>query len=120
MTKFKKDKIEDFIKIVTLCGSTRFKDTFFEVMKKLTLEGKIVILPGVFIHQKGEEVSEEQKRNLDNLHFRKIDLSHSIYVIDVRGYIGESTRKEIQYAKLNNKNVRYYSKETQSENRNLF
>lgn len=116
MTNIKKDQIEDFVEVVTLCGSTRFKDTFFEAMKNLTLEGKIVLLPGVFSHQEGEEVSEEQKRKLDDLHFRKIDLSHSIYVINVGGYIGKSTKREIQYAELNNKKVIYYSKENKNEN----
>ena len=56
--------------IITLCGSTRFKDKFFEIMRKLTLEGKIVIPPGVFGHSDGE-ASEEEKKKLDELHFRK-------------------------------------------------
>ncbi len=75
--------------IITLCGSARFKDEFLELMRKLTLEGKIVLLPGVFGHADGE-VSDEDRKKLDELHFRKIDLSDGIYIVNVEGYIGTS------------------------------
>lgn len=107
----KKKEISAKPEIITLCGSTRFKDEFLKVMRRLTLEGKIVIPPGVFGHSDGGEVSEEQKKMLDELHFRKIDISDGIYVIDINGYIGESTRREIEYATKNEKFVRYYSRE---------
>jgi|SRR3989339_471035 len=97
--------------IITLCGSTRFKDDFLRVLTSLTLENKIVLMPGVFGHADNFKWSEEQKRKLDELHLRKIDLSNGIYVIDVNNYIGESTRREINYAISKGKEVRYYSKE---------
>lgn|SRR3989338_4183671 len=101
------------IEIITLCGSTKFRDTFFGIIRRPTSEGEIVILPGVFGHAEGEEISEEQKQKLDELHLRKIDLSDGIYVVDVNGYVGESTGREIEYAKRNGKFVRFCSKEAE-------
>ena len=86
-------------KVITLCGSTRFKDAFLETQKRLTLEGNIVISVGLFGHSGDEEVWKEgTKEMLDNMHKRKIDMSDGIFVINVGGYIGESTRSEIDYA----------------------
>lgn len=102
-------------KIVTLCGSTKFKKEFLEIQKKLTLLGYIVISVGLFGHSGDNEVWENMdegtltktKSMLDDMHKRKIDLSDMIYVINVGGYIGESTRSEIEYAKSTGKEVRY-------------
>ena len=102
-------------KIVTLCGSTKFKKEFLEVQKKLTLLGYIVISVGLFGHSGDSEVWENMdegtltktKSMLDDMHKRKIDLSDMIYVINVGGYIGESTRSEIEYAISTGKEVRY-------------
>lgn len=92
--------------IITLCGSTRFKDEFMAVQKKLTLEGNIVISLGVFAHS-GDIISNEEKIMLGEMHKRKIDMSDEIFVINVDGYIGDSTRSEIEYAKLCGKKIRF-------------
>ena len=97
--------------VVTLCGSTKFKEQFLEMSKKLTLDGKIVISVGMFGHADKIPLTLEQKNLLDELHLRKIDLSDSIFVVDVGGYIGESTKREIEYAKQHNKKIKYYSQE---------
>ena len=95
-------------KVITLCGSTRFKDAYMEAQKRLTLEGNIVISVGLFGHSGDEEVwTEGTKAMLDDMHKRKIDMADEIYVINVGGYIGESTRSEIEYAKKNGMVVRY-------------
>ena len=95
-------------KIITLCGSTKFKDEFIAEQKRLTLEGNIVISVGLFGHSGDTEVwSETTKEMLDDMHKRKIDLSDEIFVINVGGYIGSSTRSEIEYALNNRKTVRY-------------
>ena len=101
--------------VVTLCGSTRFKDEFLEVQKKLTLEGNIVISVGLFGHAGDSEVWENMdegtltktKEMLDDMHKRKIDMADEIFVINVGGYIGDSTKSEIKYAKEHGKAVRY-------------
>ena len=84
-------------KVITLCGSTRFKEDFERVNKELTLAGNIVISVGCFGHS-GDVFTEEQKNMLDDMHKRKIDMADAIYVINKDGYIGSSTRSEIQYA----------------------
>lgn len=97
-------------KVVTLCGSTRFKDAFMEAQKALTLKGYIVISVGLFGHSGDNEVwTEGTKEMLDDMHKRKIDMADEIFVIDVNGYIGSSTLSEIEYAVKNNKPVHYYS-----------
>ena len=94
--------------VITLCGSTRFKEQFLEAQKRLTLEGNIVISVGLFGHSGDDEVwTEGTKAMLDDMHKRKIDMADAIYVINVGGYIGESTRSEIEYAKKNGKEVLY-------------
>ena len=95
-------------KVITLCGSTRFKDAFLETQKRLTLEGNIVISVGLFGHSGDNEVwTEGTKEMLDEMHLRKIDMADEIFVINVGGYIGESTRREIAYAVRTGKAVRY-------------
>lgn len=94
--------------VITLCGSTRFKEQFLEVQKRLTLEGNIVISVGLFGHSGDEEAwTEGTKAMLDDMHKRKIDMADSIYVINVGGYIGESTQSEIKYALEKGKAVHY-------------
>ena len=94
-------------KVITLCGSTKFKAEFMKVQKELTLKGYIVISVGCFGHS-GDVITDEQKIMLDNMHKRKIDMADEIFVINVDGYIGESTKSEIEYAKSHNKKVNYF------------
>jgi hypothetical protein len=95
-------------KVVTLCGSTKFREEFIAEQKRLTLEGNIVISVGLFGHSGDTEVwLEETKIMLDDMHKRKIDLADEIFVINVGGYIGESTRSEIEYALNTGKAVKY-------------
>ncbi len=104
--------------VITLCGSTRFKDEFMEAQKRLTLAGNIVISVGLFGHSGDSEVWENMdegtltatKEMLDDMHKRKIDMADSIYVINVGGYIGDSTRSEIEYALSHDKTVEYLEK----------
>ncbi len=94
--------------VITLCGSTRFKEQFLEAQKRLTLEGNIVISVGLFGHSGDEEVwTPGTKEMLDNMHKRKIDMADAIFIINVGGYIGSSTRSEIEYAKAYGKEVLY-------------
>ena len=93
-------------KVITLCGSTRFKDEFERVNRELTLLGNIVISVGCFGHA-GDTFTEEQKVMLDDIHKRKIDMADAIYVINKDGYIGASTRSEIQYALRLGKQIMY-------------
>lgn len=113
VTMGRDDAPEEFPEIVCLCGSTRFYAQFQEVNYRLTMRGKIVLAPGFYRSQlaalerggerydhHGESIgcTPEEKIMLDELHKRKIDISNRVYVINVNGYIGDSTRSEIQYA----------------------
>ena len=95
-------------KVITLCGSTKFKDAFIQAQKKLTLEENIVISVGLFGHSgDGEVFTEGVKEMLDDMHKRKIDMADEIFVINVGGYIGSSTKSEIAYARSMGKPVHY-------------
>lgn len=101
--------------VVTLCGSTRFKDEYLKAQKELTLKGYIVLSVGLFGHSGDNEVWENMdegtltktKQMVDDMHLRKIDMSDEIFVVNVGGYIGSSTKSEIEYAISKNKKVNY-------------
>jgi hypothetical protein len=93
--------------IVTLCGSTKFKQAYIDANYRETMAGKIVLTCGLFNHADELALTKEEKRMLDELHKRKIDISHEILVLNVGRYIGESTRSEIDYAHLKGKSIRY-------------
>jgi hypothetical protein len=116
--KYRLERVFDKKKVypvITLCGSTKFKDAFEEQRKKLSLEGYVVISLGTFEHSGDKEVWEgkpegtytETKNMIDDMHYQKIDMADKIMVINVGGYIGESTAKEIEYAKLTGKDILY-------------
>lgn len=95
-------------KVITLCGSTKFKDEFLKEQKRLSLEGNIVISVGLFGHSGDDEVwNDNIKEMLDDMHKRKIDMADEIFVINKGGYIGSSTMSEIEYAKKTGKPVHY-------------
>lgn len=95
--------------VITLCGSTKFKDEFIEAQKQLTLQGNIVISVGLFGHSGDNEVRTEYiKEMLDDMHKRKIDMSDEIVVINKYDYIGKSTESEINYAKSHGKKITYW------------
>ena len=97
-------------RIVCLCGSTRFMETFFEEGWRLTLEGVIVRSVGVCKHADshgGEALGQDVADRLDELHLRKIDLADEVRILNVGGYIGSSTRKELEYARRCGKPVTF-------------
>ena len=101
---------EGFPKVVCLCGSTRFMDAFHDMGWALTLEGQIVLTVGVCKHAEdhgGEALGQDVADKLDELHRRKIDLADWVFVLNVGGYIGSSTRGEIEYAHATGKHVGY-------------
>lgn len=97
-------------KVVTLCGSTKFKEDFLKAQKELTLKSNIVISVGLFGHADGDYenvITDEVKIMLDDMHKRKIDMADEIFVINKNGYIGNSTKSEIEYAINTGKRVVY-------------
>lgn len=94
------------IKVVTMCGSMKFWDKIEEISERLELEEEYVVI-GMTPHVLDRELTEEEIERLGELHRRKIDLSDAIYVVNVGGYIGESVRSEIEYAKTKGKDIMY-------------
>lgn len=93
--------------IVCLCGSTRFKEAFETASRNETLAGRIVLSVGMFGHMEGLDMSGRVKQMLDELHLRKIDLANEVLFLNVGGYIGDSTRRELQYAADHGKKIRF-------------
>lgn len=92
--------------IVTLCGSGRFRDAFDEAEFRETLAGKIVLTIGCNTHDVARSAElQVHKPALDELHLRKIDLSDEVLILNVGGYIGESTRRELAYARAHGKRI---------------
>lgn len=94
-------------KMITLCGSTNFKEQFMEEAQKLTLDNYIVLMPHVFIHRTGMKYDKDVIERFNEMHKKMIDMSDAIMVINKDGYIGESTKSEIEYAKQKGKKVYY-------------
>ncbi|GAB3813415.1 hypothetical protein [Kribbella italica] len=92
--------------VVTICGSTRFRDQIATANRELTLTGNIVLAPGVFAHS-GDPITDDDKQRLDALHLAKIDLASWVYVVNPNGYIGESTHREIDHAHRTGKPIYY-------------
>ena len=94
-------------RVVCLCGSTRFKEQYEFWNRHFTLEGAIVLSVGFFTHADEEEISATTKAELDQLHLHKIDAADEVFIINVDGYVGESTDAEITYALSRGKPVSY-------------
>lgn len=100
-------------KVITLCGSVKFWDEYRRWNAILTLEGNIVFSCGLNLKEGYEDITCEfedldvVKKDLDFIHLRKIDLSDEIFVLNVGGYIGDSTKREITYAESKGKTVKY-------------
>ena len=111
--------------IVCLCGSTRFYEAFQQANYKETMAGRIVLSVGFYphatvrygedcmgnpsaeVHHEERGCTPEQKAALDELHKRKIDLADEVLILNVGGYIGSSTRSELEYARAHGKKVRF-------------
>ena len=98
-------------KVVVLCGSTRFMDAFHDAGWRETLKGNIVLSVGVVTTSSeghaGETLGADTVEMLDELHWRKIDLADEVLVLNVGGYVGYSTQREIEYAEMTEKPIRY-------------
>lgn len=98
--------VERTYPVITLCGSTKFKAAFEEFNTRLSLQGFMVLSVGGYLHS-GDLFDEAELDALHKLHLAKIDISDAIFVLNVGGYIGETTKKEIEYARQKGKRVLY-------------
>ena len=93
--------------VITLCGSTRFKEEFIQARENLARRGYIVLSPDLFTQLEEGEIPADIVERLDEIHRQRIDMSDMIYVINKNGYIGSSTRREIAYATSKKKEIHY-------------
>lgn len=98
------------MKIITICGSMKFVQEMMEISEKIELQGNVVLMP-IYNPSKPnkESFTNEEILILDKMHRERIKLSDAILVVNVNGYIGNSTKSEIEYAKSLNKEVIYYT-----------
>lgn len=96
------------MKIITLCGSLKFQKEMMIVANKMALDGNCILTPTYPVLE-NIEITEEQLIMLKEAHFKRIDLSDAILVVNVNNYIGNSTNLEIEYAKKSNKEIIYYT-----------
>lgn len=97
------------MKIITVCGSYKFKQEMIEIAEEMTLKGNCMITPNDLTRTDKSAYTEDEILMIDKMHKEKIKLSDAILVVDVNGYIGNSTKSEIEYAKALNKEIIYYT-----------
>jgi hypothetical protein len=111
--------------IVCLCGSSRFRAAFESAAMSEALQGRIVVGPGLYGHDdypigakvltNDGDMANPVKRQLDALHLRKIDLADEVLILNVGGYVGSSTAREIAYARQQGKRIRWLEPEAERE-----
>lgn len=94
-----------------LIGSKKFKETFEKANKEESLKGNIILSVAMFGHLEGLNMESDAKKNFDKIHLDKINLADEVLVLNVNGYIGESTKEELEYAIKESKKIRYLEKE---------
>lgn len=97
------------MKVITICGSLKFKDEMMKIAIDLALKGNCVITPIYPVDDYKSKYTKEEIENLHKIHKEKIRLSDAIFVVNVNGYIGSSTKNEILYSKSLNKEIIYYN-----------
>ena len=97
------------MKVVTICGSTRYKKEMMKISEELELINKFVVIQCIY-NINNKKYTEKDLDILAQIHREKIDISDAIYVVNIDGYIGESTKSEIEYAIMKNKEVLYHEK----------
>lgn len=97
------------IKVITICGSMRYKNEMMKISEKLEIEDSYAVIQCIYnvdnLKYKGKDATI-----LEKIHRKKIDISDAIYVVNINGYIGDSTKREIEYAKATGKEVIYHEK----------
>lgn len=94
------------IKVIAICGSLKFKEEMIKIAIQLELTGNVALIP-IFPTNNEMNYTEEEKTMLGKMHKEKIKIADAIFVVNINGYIGESTKREIEYAKAQNKEILY-------------
>ena len=97
------------MKTVTVCGSMRFAESMKNIAFELETRHNINVIQCIY-NESEKIITESEKENIVKAHYHKIDISDAIYVVDIDGYIGQSVKEEIEYAKSKGKEIIYHSK----------
>lgn len=97
------------MRVITICGSYKFKEEMMQITEKMALNGNCMLTPIELTRENKESYTDEEALIIDKMHKEKIKLSDAILVVNVNGYIGNSTRSEIEYAKSLNKEILFYT-----------
>ena len=97
------------MKIITVCGSYKFKKEMTEITEKMALKGNCMLTPNELAKSNKEDYTPEEALMIDKMHKEKIRLAAAILVVNVDGYIGNSTKSEIEFAKSLHKEILYYT-----------
>ena len=97
------------MKTVTVCGSMRFAESMKNIAFELETRHNINVIQCIY-NESEKIITESEKENIVKAHYRKIDISDAIYVVDIDRYIGQSVKEEIEYAKSKGKEIIYHSK----------
>ena len=96
------------MKVITICGSLKYKDEMMKTAQRLSLDGNCVLTPVYPVGDK--KPSEEELKILKEAHFKRIEMSDEIFILNIDGYVGDSTKLEIEYAEKLGKGIKYHSR----------
>ena len=97
------------MKIITICGSLKFQKEMMEITEKVGKQGNCMLTPVYPVSSNKNDYTKEEIEIVGQMHFERIKLSDAILVINIDNYIGESTKREIEFAKSLNKEIIYYT-----------
>lgn len=97
------------MKVITVCGSYKFRKEMMEITEKMALKGNCMLTPIDLTKHDKNAYTEDEILILRKMHRAKIKMSDAILVVNVNGYIGDSTKSEIEYARLLDKEILYYT-----------
>lgn len=98
-------------RIVAIIGSSRFKAAHLGIAQKVTLQGKIPLIAGFFHHVDCVPLTDDQKGMIDQLMLHKINMADEVFVVNVNGYIGKTTRQGIEHARQSDKPITFMEPE---------
>ena len=96
------------LKTITICGSMKFAEEMKQIAWRLEVEKGFNVLQCIY-NEKDEPITDEVQKHLVAAHYKKIDISDAIYIVDINGYIGTSVANEISYAKGKGKEIIFHS-----------
>ncbi len=96
------------MKVVTICGSMKFNKEMMVIARQLETKNGWAVIQCIYSQKRDKMDNIQEMHNIENAHYRKIEVSDAIYVVNIGGYIGEATKRAIAYAKKMGKEIIYH------------